>query len=156
MAGRDLTKNRKIGPRIIFMYVEGYTTPDNETKPERIYIADDAKFRQSFERINKNTFKRLFNIFENYDILVTWSEKDVPLLTAWALRLGLNPSPIHNLTHLDLARFVKENLMLDGTSLEKTAEFLRVKPQPIKINTLVKVFKKLHRFIRDIMPELAL
>ncbi len=151
-----MTKNRKIGPRIIFICVEGYPNSGKETKPKHVYIADDAKLKQSFERIDKKTFKHLFSIVENYDILVTWGRKDVSLITAWALRLGLNPSPIYNLTHLDLAKFVEENLMLDDISLEKTAEFLRVRPQRMKINTLVKVFKKLHGFIRAVRPELAL
>ncbi|MEM4302706.1 MAG: hypothetical protein QXQ70_02275 [Candidatus Caldarchaeum sp.] len=145
---------KRVGPRIVFMNVKGSA---EKIEVKQVELLDQQRVRRVFTN-RQRTLKKLMEFLDNYDILVTWGggERDVPLLTAWTLHVGIDPSPLHSLTHLDLKHFVKQFLMLNEPELEKTARFLRIKSKPDKLRTLEALFEKLRRLLKTLKPELAL
>ncbi|MEM2236916.1 MAG: hypothetical protein QXR26_01205 [Candidatus Caldarchaeum sp.] len=145
---------KQVGPRIVFMNVKGST---EKIEVKQVELLDQKRVRHVFTN-GQRTLKKLMKYLDNYDILVTWGggERDVPLLTAWALHVGVDPSPLHTLTHLDLKHFVKQFLLLNEPELEKTAKFLRIKPKPDNLRTLEALFEKLRHLLKTLKPELAL
>ncbi|MEM2514984.1 MAG: hypothetical protein QW419_00390 [Candidatus Caldarchaeum sp.] len=148
-------KKRAIGPRIVFMKVE---CPPDKAEVSTVELLDEDGVGHVFRDGRQTTLKRLMKVLDGYDILVTWggAERDVPILTAWSLHVGADPSPLHNLMHLDLQLFIKQHLKINGPELEKTARFLGARPKTDHLKTLEAVFDKLRKLIKTIKPELAL
>ncbi|MEM1999445.1 MAG: hypothetical protein QXO30_00215 [Candidatus Caldarchaeum sp.] len=146
------------GPWIAYLAVEGALGPLKNTRVENVELVDDRRVRHVFKNPTRNKLENLMRILDDYDILITWggARKDLPLLTACCIRLGVDPSPLHALAHLDLQEFVKDKLGIVDAGLEETAEFLKAGRGGGKVYTLMRVFKKLRGFVRSLRPELAL
>lgn len=153
-----MRKSSDIGPRIVFLSVEGTHGSLKETAVRRVEVVDERKVRQVLTKFSKREIGNLMKLLDRYDIVATWggSRLDLPLLTAQALKLGVDPSPLHFLTHVDLEAFVREKLRILDADLKDVATFLGAGVGRTKADTLARVFKRLRSFIRNTKPELAL
>ncbi|MCS6770055.1 MAG: ribonuclease H-like domain-containing protein [Candidatus Caldarchaeum sp.] len=158
MAGRDLRKSPDIGPRIVFLSVEGTHGSLKEIAVRRVDVVDERKVREVLTKVSKREIENLMKLLDRYDIVATWggSRLELPLLTAQALKFGVDPSPLYALTHVDLEAFVRDKLRILDTDLKDIATFLGVGVGRTKADTVARVFKRLRSFIRNTQPELAL
>lgn len=150
-----MKKHTTIGPRIVFMRVEGSY---DKIEISRVELLDQHGAKHVFKDGRQSTVRKLMKVLDSCDILVTWDgdERDVPLLTAWCLHVGADPSPLYKLMHVDLRLFVKQYLKIYEPELDKTAKFLKVRRKADGLKTLEAVFEKLKGLLRTLRPELAL
>jgi hypothetical protein len=118
----------------------------------------------------KTALKTALNKIHDADILVTWKGLGIRFITARALHHRLDPTPLYEVIHLDLHKYVSEKMGFEGQDIIKLSRFLGVhKPEknPSKktletrlcLQELVMieaVFGRLLPLLRKTNPELAL
>ncbi|MEM4294460.1 MAG: hypothetical protein QXV86_01680, partial [Candidatus Caldarchaeum sp.] len=79
------------GPWIAYLAVEGVLGSLKNTHVENVELVDDRRVRRVFKNPTRNKLENLMRILDDYDILITWggARKDLPLLTACCIRLGV-------------------------------------------------------------------
>ncbi|HIQ30221.1 MAG TPA: hypothetical protein EYH45_06630 [Candidatus Caldiarchaeum subterraneum] len=77
----------------------------------------------------KAGLEKALKILSGYDVVFTWRGRDfdVPFIVARALKHGVDPSPLYEVMHLDLADFTRSHMRLSRTDLYNVARFLGIK-----------------------------
>jgi len=80
-------------------------------------------------REEKRVVRETIRFLGDYDILFTWRGRDFdyPFLLSRALRLRVDPTPLTEMTHIDLAEFVKHTLKLSRGDLYTASRFLGIR-----------------------------
>ncbi|MCS6784646.1 MAG: hypothetical protein RMI43_05035 [Candidatus Caldarchaeum sp.] len=148
-------RKKEQGPRVIFLEVEVAGDGFDATVKA---VRTAGYLSKVFRGREKNLLKSFLKALDEVDLLVTWGggEKDLPILTAKAFRLGLDPSPLYEVFHLDLKQFFEKIFATQDTDVEKASEIIGVKKRVGKAEATAAVFERLKPVLRTVRPELAL
>jgi len=90
--------------------------------------------RFTFIQVNKPEeekakLSQALKILSRYDVIFTWRGRDfdIPFIVTRALKHGLDPAPLYEAIHLDLAEFTRHHLRLSRNDLYNVARFLGIK-----------------------------
>ena len=94
-------------------------------------LEEDGRFRFIQVERPEEEKKRLaeaLRLLEKYDVIFTWRGRDfdLPFIATRAIKHGLDPRPLYETMHVDLAEIAKNHLKLSRTDLYTIARFLGV------------------------------
>jgi len=157
-------KRGKLSAKVCFLDIETTGVEGDASIITGIGILEENR-RFTFIQINKpeeekRKLKQALEIITKYDIVFTWRgrEFDIPFMITRALKHGLDPSPLYELMHVDLADFTRQHLRLGRTDLYNVARFFGIqkdtkiqgKDIPLTyIEGLAKTSRKSWRKIRE-------
>lgn len=97
----------------------GITLPNGETK---LLFADDIEKEKELIQEALNLLKK----FPNEQIIMWYSDFDIPFMVTRAIKNGLNISEIYNFQIIDLCKLVQEKLKFSSNKLDDVARFFGI------------------------------
>ena len=150
--------------RVCFLDIETTGTEADVAIVTGIGILEENG-RFTFIQVNKpeeekSGLEKALKILDRYDVVFTWRGRDfdIPFMVARALKHRIDPTPLYEIMHLDLADFTRSHLRLSRTDLYNVARFLGIekdttihgKDMPLTyLETLAKTRRKPWRKIKQ-------
>lgn len=97
----------------------GIILPSGETK---LLFADDVEKEKEIIQEALNLLKK----FPNEQIIMWYSDFDIPFMVTRAIKNGLDISEIYNFQIIDLCKLVQYNLKFSSNKLDDVAKFFNV------------------------------